>query len=83
MDEIGGFEDSIGGDFQKREVIFNHQSVEEDDGYMEASSNRQRLIVEDDDLFKNLAATMRNPNVNKLNILDTIAAEVRVFNSKR
>ena len=37
------------------------------------SSNRQKLLFDDEDIFRNLAATMRNPNINNLNILDTMA----------
>lgn len=48
----------------------------------EMSSNRQRLLFDDEDIFRNLAATMRNPNINKHNILDTLA-EFKNLHQKR
>jgi hypothetical protein len=39
----------------------------------ETSSPRQHLIIDEDDFLKNVAPTMRNPFINKHNILDTIA----------
>ena len=36
-------------------------------------SPRQHLIIDEDDFLKHVAPTMRNPFINKHNILDTIA----------
>jgi hypothetical protein len=39
----------------------------------ETFSPRQHLIIDEDDFLKHVAPTMRNPFINKHNILDTIA----------
>jgi hypothetical protein len=54
----------------KADYVFNQaHSPENVDTY----SQKRKFIVDEEDVFKNMAATMRNPNVNKLNILDTLA----------
>jgi hypothetical protein len=46
--------------------------------------NRQKLLFDDEDVFRNMAATMRNPEINKHNILDTLGlSDYKVFNTKR
>lgn len=79
IEEIGMMDDSLVAD---QKAIREIPSIEEEIYLNEASSSRQRIIVEEEDVMFN-AVTMRNPNVNKLNILDTIAADYKVFHSKR
>ena len=66
---------------EKTQTAFHESQNINVDGLDEFSSNRQHLIIDEDEAFKNLAATMRNPNVNKFNILDTIA-DYKMYNSK-
>lgn len=53
----------------KVEYIFNQDRSPE---LAETFSQKRKFIIDEEDVFRNLAATMRNPNVNKLNILDTL-----------
>lgn len=57
---------------------FQEQSPE----IFETYSQKRRFIVDEDAQFNNMAATMRDPNVNKLNILDTLA-DYRNFKVKK
>lgn len=72
-------EDSISL-FENPDAVFKEKTHPEKGD--ESVSRRQRLLFDDEDIFRNLAATMRNPNINKHNILDTLA-DYRIFNSKR
>lgn len=73
-------EDSISL-YDNPEYIFQDSNIESAK-VAETHSNRQKLLVDDEDVFRHLAPTMRNPNINKLNVLDTLA-DVRAFNTKR
>ena len=79
--EIGYNKDDSMNIFENPEFIFNDNKsyVDKVDVII---SNRQSLLVDDEDVFRNLAATMRNPKINKHNILDTIA-DYKFLNSKR
>lgn len=81
--------DLLGNDNEKDDSI----SLEENTEFMirdksqleridELSSNRNKLLFDDEDIFRNLATTMRNPRINNHNILDTLA-EYRNLNQKR
>lgn len=66
--------------FEDGKVTEFFPDLHHDDRLDQHSSNRQNLIVEEDAF--DLAQTMRNPNINKLNILDTIA-DYKNFKSKK
>lgn len=71
-------EDSVSYDENMGFVFNGEKSPDFDDTY----SQRQKLLVDEEDVLRNLAMTMRNPNINNFNILDTIE-EKRMFNTKK
>lgn len=54
------------------EIILYEGSSSGQNKYDESSSHRRDLIVDDEDIMKLFPNTMLNPNINKLNVLDTL-----------
>lgn|SRR3990167_7917882 len=68
-----------GGD----KIFFDASPGDPNQQQFETSSHRQKLLVDEDDGYKSFAATMRNPNITKHNILDSLADMHRFTTLKR